>query len=184
MEFSSERIILRTWTLEDAQNLYKYAKEHEVGYPCGWIPHKDIEESKEIIKTLFLPDTYAFAVCLKEDRKAIGSIGIILSDKSRLAKEENEAEIGCWIGKDFWGQGIMLEAMTLLIDFSFNNLGIETIYCGYTDGNNKSKRLQEKLGFKHFSTDEAREYRILKEIRKAHTNILTKNNWLEFKKNK
>lgn len=184
MKFYSERLILRAWTFEDAQDLYKYAKDKEIAYPCGWLPHKNVEDSIEVIKTLFLPDTYTFAICLKKDNKAIGSIGIILSDKSRLAKKENEAELGCWIGKDFWGQGLMIEAMTLLINFSFEKLDIETIYCGYTDGNIKSKRLQEKLGFKYFSTDEAREYKALKEFRRAHTNILTKIDWLEFKKNK
>lgn len=178
MKFETDRLILREWTLEDAQDLYEVAKDKEVALPCGWRPHKDVDESVDIIKNMFLKDPYTFAVCLKENNIAIGCIAIIPQEQSRLElKNKNEVELGCWIGKDFWGQGLMVEAMHILIKFSFEELGMENIYCGYSDGNEKSKKMQEKCGFKHFYTEEARLYRTLNEIRKAHVNILTKENW-------
>ena len=182
MKFETERLILRKWLIEDAENLYKVAKEKKVARPCGWKEHESIGESKEIIENLFKKNPYAFAVCLKKNNIAIGCIEIILSENSRLEvlkdiKSKKDLELGCWIGKEFWGQGLMYEAMQELIKFSFENLGADKIYCSYTDGNIKSKRLQEKCGFTYFLTEEKRLYRILNEIRKAHVNVLTKESW-------
>ena len=65
------RLILRPWCEDDAEDLYKYASDPEVGPPAGWLPHTSVENSLEIIRNvLSAPETYA--VCLKEDGKAIG----------------------------------------------------------------------------------------------------------------
>lgn len=178
IKFETERLIIREWQERDAEDLYNVAKDNEVALPCGWLAHKNIEDSLDIIKNLFQKDPYTYAVCLKENNIAIGCIAIIPQQQSRLnLKYENEIEMGCWIGKEFWGRGLMLEAMKELIKFSFEDLKMDKIYCGYSDGNLKSKKLQEKCGFIHLYTEEARLYRTLNEIRKAHVNILTKEEW-------
>lgn len=178
MKFETQRLILRDWKIEDAEDLFKVASDADVALPCGWKPHENIEECKHIIKDMFLTDPYTYAVCLKENNIAIGCIAIIPQNINRLnLKNENEVELGCWIGKEFWGRGLMVEAMNVLIDFAFNKLNVENIYCGYSDGNSKSKRLQEKCGFVHLYTEEAHLYKTLNEIRIHHVNILTKDSW-------
>ena len=88
-------LILRPWREEDAEELYKYASDAEVGPPAGWQPHTSVENSSEIIRTvLSAPETYA--VCLKENGKPIGSIGLHRND---LAELDDEYELGYWIGK-------------------------------------------------------------------------------------
>ena len=73
MILETERLILRPWCEDDAEQLYKYASDAEVGPPAGWPPHTSVENSCEIIRTvLSAPETYA--VCLKENGKPIGSI--------------------------------------------------------------------------------------------------------------
>ena len=76
MIFETERLILRPWEETDAESLYEYAKDDRIGPIAGWPVHTSVENSREIIKTvLSAPETYA--VCLKEDNRAIGSIGLI-----------------------------------------------------------------------------------------------------------
>ena len=63
----TKRLILRPWQERDAQSLYEYAKDPEVGPPAGWPPHTSVENSREIIRNvLSSPETYA--VCLKDEK--------------------------------------------------------------------------------------------------------------------
>ena len=143
MILETERLILRPWREDDAEELYKYASDREVGPPAGWPPHTSVENSLEIIRTvLSAPETYA--VCLKESGKPIGSIGFHRND---LAEANDEYELGYWIGKPFWGQGLIPEASREMLRYAFEDLGMNRIWCGYYDGNEKSRRVQEKLGF-------------------------------------
>lgn len=178
MKFETQRLILRDWKIEDAENLLKVASDADVALPCGWLPHKNVEECVNVIKDIFWAEPYTYAVCLKENNIAIGCIAIIPQNNSHLdLGNENNVELGCWIGKEFWGKSLMVEAMNTLIEFAFNELNADSIYCGYSDGNNKSKRLQEKCGFVHLYTEEAHLYETLNEFRKHHVNILTKDSW-------
>ena len=173
MTFETKRLILRPWCEDDAEDLYKYASDPEVGPPAGWPPHTSVENSREIIRNvLSAPETYA--VCLKEDGKAIGSIGLHRND---LAEDEDEYELGYWIGKPFWGQGLIPEAARELLRYAFEELGMNRIWCGYYDGNLKSRRVQDKLGFVYHHTTEGIEVSLLGEIRTGHAMLMTKETW-------
>src|SRR5690554_1782479 len=103
MELYTARLILRPWLESDAADLYLYAKDPRVGPVAGWPIHTSVENSREIIgSVLSAEETYA--VCLKEDNKAIGSIGLMIGKDSNLDLPETEGEIGYWIGAPFWGQ--------------------------------------------------------------------------------
>ena len=97
MILETERLILRPWTSGDAESLYKYASDDRVGPIAGWQPHKSVEESRQIIfDVLSAKETYA--VVLKETNEPVGSIGLMIGEKSNLVLAENEGEIGYWIG--------------------------------------------------------------------------------------
>ena len=173
MILQTKRLILRPWSENDAEELYKYASDPEVGLPAGWPPHTSVENSREIIRTvLSAPETYA--VCLKESGKPIGSIGFHRND---LAEQDDEYELGYWIGKPFWGQGLIPEASRELLRYAFEDLGMCRIWCGYYDGNEKSRRVQEKLGFVFNHTTEGLEVKLLNEIRTGHSSLMTKERW-------
>ena len=173
MILQTKRLILRPWSENDAEELYKYASDPEVGPPAGWPPHTSVENSREIIRTvLSAPETYA--VCLKENGKPIGSVGLHRND---LAERGDEYELGYWIGKPFWGQGLIPEASRELLRYAFEDLGMNRIWCGYYDGNEKSRRVQEKLGFVFNHTTEGLEVKLLNEIRTGHSNLMTKERW-------
>jgi len=143
----TERLILRPWKEDDAMALFKYAKDPDIGPVAGWPPHTSVENSLEIIRTVFAaPETYA--VVLKGTDEPIGSCGIMRSNS--IHSEEmgsDEAEIGYWIGKPFWGKGLIPEAVRALLRRCFNELSISTVWCGYYEGNYKSRRVCEKCGF-------------------------------------
>lgn len=173
MILTTERLVLRPWCEEDAESLYKYASDPEVGPWAGWPMHTSVQNSLEIIKTvLSAPETYA--VCLKCDDSPIGSIGLHRND---LAEKDDEYELGYWIGKPFWGQGLIPEASRELIRYAFEELMMARIWCGYYDGNDKSRRVQEKLGFVYHHTTTGIELKLLDEVRTGHASLLTREEW-------
>ena len=176
MTLKTDRLILRPWQEGDAEDLYKYASDPDVGPPAGWPPHTDIENSREIIRAvLSVPETYA--VCLKEDGRPIGSIGIKTGDNTDMTDREDEGELGYWIGKPFWGQELIPEASRELLRHAFEDLGMARIWCGYYEGNIKSRRVQEKLGFVYHHTTEGIEVKLVGEVRTGHVMHMTKEAW-------
>ena len=177
----TERLLLRPWTDEDAESLYEYAKDPDVGPSAGWPAHKSVEESLEIIRNIFNgPECYA--ICEKTNNRAIGAIELKLKGCTAMTECEDECELGYWLGKPFWGRGYVPEAAMELLRRGFETLGMTTIWCGYYDGNEKSKRVQEKLGFAFHHTCENVEVSLLNEIRTEHTNFMTKERWETFRK--
>ena len=171
MILETKRLILRPFEESDAESIYEYAKNPNVGPIAGWPVHTSVENSLEIIKTvLAVPETYA--VCLKEDNKAIGSIGLMLGSASNLDLPFDEAEIGYWIGEPFWGQGLMPEAIRCVIKHAFFDLRLKRLWCGYFEGNNKSKRAQEKCGFVYHHTNKDIYWSLMDDIRTEHITLL------------
>lgn len=90
---------------------------------------------------------------------------------------DDECELGYWLGKPFWGRGYMPEAAKELLRHGYEDLGMQTIWCGYYDGNEKSKRVQEKVGFLYHHTTQNVSVPLLHEVRIEHVNIMTKEHW-------
>ena len=175
----TKRLILRPWLESDAQALYEYAKDPDVGPAAGWPPHTSVENSRQIIRDILsVPETYA--VCLK-DGTPIGSIGLMMKDVTPMTNRDDECELGYWIGKPFWGMGLIPEAAEELLRYAFEELNMRAVWCGYYDGNEKSRRVQEKLGFVYRYTTENLDVKLLNEKRTGHTSLLTKEHWKERK---
>lgn len=176
MTIITERLILRPWVEDDAESLYEYAKDPAVGPVAGWPAHTSVENSLEIIKNvLSAPETYA--VCLKEDNKAIGSIGLISPMQSHTAAVKDETEVGYWIGVPFWGKGYIPEAVRAMQKRAFEDLGYNAMWCGYYDGNEKSKRCQEKCGFIYHHTEKDKPCELMGDVRTEHFTYITKAQW-------
>lgn len=148
----TDRLILRPWRETEAEILFKYARDPAIGPIAGWAPHTSVAHSLEIIRTIFSsPETYA--VVLKATGEPVGSCGIMFSDSlHNAAMRQREAEIGYWIGRPYWGQGLIPEAVKALLSRSFNDLHLDAVWCGYYEGNTKSKRVCEKSGFSFHHT--------------------------------
>lgn len=181
MMLQTERLTLRPWELRDVDAMFFYARDPEVGPPAGWPPHKDMAESKRIVEMLMAcPETYA--ICLKGTDDPIGCIDLKLKDRTDLTDRDDEGELGYWLGKPYWGRGIMPEAARGMLHHAFEDLGMQKVWCAYYDGNEKSKRVQEKVGFRYQWTTEGVDVPLLGEKRTGHVNSMTKEEWDQIKK--
>ena len=144
MTFETTRLLLRPWCESDAESCYRYARDPFVGPAAGWPAHTSVENSREIIRTVLSePDT--FAVILKErPDEPVGSIGVFPTEAPEIG---SEPEIGYWIGRPFWGQGHIPEAVRELLRYCFEDKGAQRVWCSHYAGNEKSKRVIEKCGF-------------------------------------
>lgn len=147
----TRRLTLRPWKESDLNDFYKYASVDGVGQMAGWMPHNSIEESKNILSH-FIEGKKTFA--LEYQGKAVGSLGI------ERYKEENYPEldplqgreIGYVLSRDYWGQGLMPEAVNTVIDWLFNKEKLDFIMIAHFDWNTQSQRVIEKCGFQYINT--------------------------------
>lgn len=143
----TERIMLRPWREEDAEVLYRYASDPEVGPRAGWPPHRSVDESREIIRTLFAND-HIWAIVLKGSGEPIGCIGYYTSDESNIGIGPRDAEVGYWVSRPCWNRGIATEALRMLIDYCFHEKGFRTLWADYFPDNQASGRVMQKCGFR------------------------------------
>lgn len=177
----TERLILRKWTEADAESLFECARDPEVGPIAGWPVHENVEESRDVVRNV-LTGPECYAICEKENNIAIGAVELKLKGNTGMTEQEDECELGYWLGQPFWGRGYMPEAAQELLRHGFEDLGMRAVWCGYYDGNQKSKRVQEKLGFVFQHVREHVPVRLLNEERTEYVNLLTKERWEELKK--
>lgn len=141
----TERLLLRAWTKADAGDLFDYAKNPNVGPNGGWKPHETIEESMEIIDSLFLAEYYIFAIQWKATGKVIGAIGF---EEDGKRPSICCLELGYALAEEFWGMGIMTEAARMAITYGFEELELDLISIYRNPKNTRSGRVIEKCGFK------------------------------------
>ena len=177
----TERLILRKWTEADADSLFEYAKDPDIGPIAGWQPHKSVNESLDVIRNVF-NGAECYAICEKCCDKAIGAIELKLNGHTDMTERDDECELGYWLSKPFWGKGYMPEAVREMIRHGFEDIGMTAIWCGYYDGNHKSKRVQEKVGFVYHHTCDNVPVPLMNEVRIGHINVMTKQHWEEIYK--
>lgn len=144
----SERIRLRRWNEDDAAILFKYASDPELGPLAGWPPHKSIEESRIVIRDIFTNDE-TWAIELKETGEAIGCMGYFSFGKSNIQIGENDCEVGYWVARPFWNQGICTEALSLMLEYCFEVKKFNLVWADHFVGNPASGRVMQKCGFEY-----------------------------------
>lgn len=148
----TERLILRPFKQSDLDDFYEYASVEGVGEMAGWKHHENKEKSQSILD-LFINEDKTFAIVLKENNKVIGSLGVEEYGMEQALSEFFDyqgREIGYVLSKDYWGKGLMPEAVKAAIDYLFNVQKLDFLTCGYYEFNNQSKKVQEKCGFKPY----------------------------------
>ncbi len=147
-----------------------------MGPIAGWPVHTSVEDSWEVIRSvLSVPESYA--VVLKEAGRPVGSIGLMVGGASNIGIPDTEGEIGYWIGVPHWGQGLIPEATREIMRHGFEDLGLERMWCGYFDGNDKSRRVQEKCGFRYHHTAENVPCQIDGLRRTEYVTCITRDEW-------
>lgn len=173
-ELRTSRLLLRPWRQEDLGDFFAYASVDGVGQMAGWKPHESREESQTILNH-FIENKKTFA--LEYRGKVIGSLGIERYNEQRFPEFDGQSgrEIGYVLGRDWWGQGLMPEAVNEAIRYLFQDVGVDFILCGHFLSNQQSARVQEKCGFRHyaFGTYQTR----IGTVEPDEVNILTRQDW-------
>jgi [ribosomal protein S5]-alanine N-acetyltransferase len=127
MQLVLERCLIRPWRLDDAGSLAKHANNRKV-----WIALRDlfphpytIQDAHEFLQRA-ISEQPTTKFCAEVEGVAAGGIGI------RLGQDVNRhtAGLGYWLGEDFWGRGIMTEAVAAFTDFCFDNFPLRPNLCG------------------------------------------------------
>ena len=170
----TKRLTLRPWKKTDLDDFFEYASVDGVGQMAGWQPHQNKEETMEILNK-FIRDRKTFA--LEYQGKVIGSLGIEFYDENEFPEFEllEGREIGYVLSKDYWGKGLMPEAVNEVVRYLFEDVGLDFIFCGHFLSNHQSARVQEKCGFRHYKNRmfETR----MGTVEETEENILFKAEW-------
>lgn len=141
----TERLILRSWQKNDLDDLYEYARDPNVGPNAGWKPHADKGESLEILLS-FIESTDTWAMMLRENEKVIGSISL-MADTLYPKGNDRSRMLGYAMSYQYWGRGLMTEAARRVLEFAFQEMGLDFVSCSHFPFNARSKRVIEKCGF-------------------------------------
>ena len=147
----TERLFLRPFQKKDAADLFAYASMPGVGPMAGWKPHESIQESEERIDH-FIAEKKTFA--LEYQGKVIGSLGIEVYNEKEYPDAELKPlrgrEIGYVLSQDYWGLGLMTEAVREVLKYLFTVEQMDFVTCGHFAKNRRSARVQEKCGFRFY----------------------------------
>ena len=149
IRIETDRLILRAWKITDLMDLYEYAMVPGVGVMAGWRHHESLDESRKILE-MFIRQKKTFALELKDNCKVIGSLGLEELDPDPVEDERRGREIGYVLSKDYWGKGLMPEAVRAVIGYCFSELKFDYLTCGHFIRNDRSRRVVEKCGFVYF----------------------------------
>ena len=146
IQIQTERLLLRPWKESDLDDFYAYARVDGVGQMAGWIPHRSIEESRQILSS-FMEGKKVFA--LEHQGHVIGSLGVEKYREDLYPEFDllQGREIGYVLSKDYWGQGLMPEAVNAVVNWLFREEKLDFVMVGHFDWNRQSRRVIEKCGF-------------------------------------
>lgn len=147
IHMETKRLRFRPWRESDAASLFKYASDPDIGSRAGWPPHQSIEESLRVIREVF-SNGHTWALELKETGEPVGCMGYYAYGESNIEIGPEDAELGYWIAKTYWNQGLCTEALRAMIDWCFNKKGFLTLWSDYFVDNPASGRVMEKCGFR------------------------------------
>jgi len=173
--FETARLMLKEITLEDTSSYQKYFNNYEViGHLAPHVPWPYPDDGAyQYVKNVVIPrlgnNFWMWGIFFKtKPTELIGAIDLYNGDTV-----DNR---GFWLAQDFWGQGIMIEALKPVTDFAFSDLGFVELKLSNAMGNFKSRRIKEKQGARYVGTREARFNN--SKYTEAEDWILTKEDWV------
>lgn len=142
-----DRINLRPFKPSDAKTLQRYANDPKVSRYLPLMPYPySLDNARSWIKQSRQAArdnrSYAFAIEHVERNEIVGGVSL-----EEVRCQDRAAGIGYWLARPFWGEGLMTEAVRLVLEFSFSHLKLHRVYAQAHDKNVGSWKVMEKLGF-------------------------------------
>ena len=144
----TDRLILRRFRSEDAEDMYaNWASDPEVTRFLTWPTHSSVDVTKAILSD-WIPryedgGYFNWAMEYKDTGKVIGNISVV-----RLIESIDAGEMGYCMSRAYWGQGLMPEALSAVMDHLFDVVGLNRVAACHDAKNPKSGRVMEKAGMK------------------------------------
>ncbi len=139
------RLSLRRPRLADAADFFAYAREEAVARYVLWDSHRHMRDSRQALRAILARSksqgAETFAICLKKSDSLIGTIGPVWLDWGNLS-----CEVGFSLGRPYWGQGLMTEALEAFLRHAFYDLGLNRVEGQYDLLNPASGRVMAKAG--------------------------------------
>ena len=172
----TNRLILRPWKKSDLDDLFAFTSQDGVGQMCGWQPHTSVDEASTMLDQLIDGHT-SFAIEFRN--KAVGILGIPKYNETLFPQFDSlkARELYFILSKDHWGQGLMPEAVREVLRYLFEEAKLDIVFCGHFVRNERSARLQEKLGFHLCGYTEY--HTKMGTTEKNRVNYLTRQEWLD-----
>ncbi len=148
IRIETDRLLLRSWQEGDLGDFHEYASVPGVGEMAGWVHHQDRDVTKAIL-SMFIRERKTFALVLKENGKVVGSLGLEEPDPDPHGAELQGREVGYVLSKEYWGRGLMHEAVNAVIKYCFEILHYDYVTCEHFERNSQSRRVIEKSGFRY-----------------------------------
>lgn len=152
----TDRLILRKMTPDDAEAVFAYASDSEVSRYVLWETHRSIEDSRAFLDLTTSkyesggePD---WGIVYKGDHHFVGTCGIVSWEPYHA-----RAELGYALSRDYWGRGLMAEAVRAIISFGFKKMNLNRIEARCIAENVASARVMEKAGMLYEGTLRQRE---------------------------
>ena len=148
----TERLILRRFTMDDVQNMFdNWASDDDVTRYVTWPTHTDTSVTEMIVghwvESYQKDDFYNWAIELKSIGQVVGNIAVV-----RIRELAQSAEIGYCLGKAWWHQGIMSEALKAVMDYLFDRVGMNRVEARHAVENPHSGGVMEKCGMTYEGT--------------------------------
>ena len=141
----TERLLLRPFRMEDAEDVYLYGSDQEVARYSSWPLHRSIEDTnsylERVSKSFAASESIIFGIQLKEIRRIIGFGGF-----HHISAANHRMEVGYVLTRAFWGKGYMAEALQAMIRFAFKEMGMHRIGATCDEENTRSICVLEQCG--------------------------------------
>ena len=150
-ELKTERLILRPLRMSDAKDMYAYAQDPEVSRHVLWSAHTSIFQTRTFLRSAIRQyrrgEPGSFAIVLKQSGRMIGTVGFMWIDR-----EYKSAEVGYSLGRAYWNQGIMTEALRAVVAYGFDQLGLNRVEAQHETDNPASGRVMAHVGMQYEGT--------------------------------
>jgi len=151
LEIATERLRLRPFLETDVEDIWPTVSDPTFPVQMSWNAHAERSETLAFIRAQ--ADAIASGAgvtwAIVHDGRAVGAISLLGIRWQVLALRVDRAELGFWLARSLWGQGLVTEAARAVVQFGFDDLGLHKITVGCFPDNAGSRRVIEKIGFRH-----------------------------------
>lgn len=136
--------VLRAWRTSDADDLVFHANDAQVAQGLNdRFPHPYTTEDAHAFLASALHDAHGMAWAIEINGQACGGIGV----RPGEGVEGHSADLGYWLGRAYWGEGIATAAVSALVPHALRELSLYRLQARVLDGNEASMKVLERCGF-------------------------------------